>query len=124
MSLDGETNGRASALPFFVQVLADLLTDAELTRKSVHDLMWQALIPVGTFTYQIFGHELGQQHLLRGESRVCPACLREDFASQLNPEAMVGAYGRTLWAISAVRVFGRAATLVATFVATMVCSLC
>ena len=75
-----------------------------LSGVTVHDLMRQAFVPTGISTYQTCGHELGQQHLLRGESRVCPACLREDTASLLSPNAMVDAYGRSLWVIASARV--------------------
>lgn len=106
-----------------VPTIADLLMDAELTmagflkgepkvfRKvsdlsgvAVYDLMRQACVPIGPSRYQLLGHDLRKQHLLRGESRVCPACLRGDTSMQLTPEAMLTAYGRTLWVISSARV--------------------
>ena len=105
-----------------VPTISDLLMDAELTmarflkgdpkvfRKvsdlsgvPVCDLMRQACVPTGSSRYQLLGHDLGQKHLLRGESRVCPACLRGDTSMLLTPEAMLRAYGRTLWVISSAR---------------------
>lgn len=106
-----------------VPTIADLLMDAELSmaeflkgdpkvfRKisdlsgvAVCDLMRQACVPTGPSRYQLRSHELGKQHLLRGESRVCPACLRGDTSMQLTPEAIIKTYGRTLWLISSARV--------------------
>lgn len=106
-----------------VPTIADLLLDAELTMAEflkgdpkvfrklfelsgvpVCDLLRQACVPTGLSRYRLFGHDLGKQHLLRGESRVCPACLRSDFDMQLTPEAMAKTYGRTLWVISSARV--------------------
>lgn len=106
-----------------VPTIADLLMDAELNiagflkgdptvfRKvsdlsgvAACDLTRQACVPTGPSRYQLLGHDLGKQHLLRGESRVCPDCLRGDTSKQLTPEAMLRAYGRTLWLISSARV--------------------
>ena len=106
-----------------VPTIADLLLDAELTMAgflkgdpkvfskisdlsgvAVCDLMRQACVPTGLSRYQLLGHDLGKQHLLRGESRVCPACLRSDTSMQLTPGAMTKTYGRTLWLISSARV--------------------
>lgn len=106
-----------------VPTISDLLMDAELTMAgflkgdpkvfvmisdlsgvAVSDLMEQACVPKGLSRYQLRGHHLGKQHLLRGVSRVCPACLRSDTGMRITPEAIAMAYGRTLWVMAAARV--------------------
>lgn len=106
-----------------VPTVADLLLDAEVTMAqflkgerrafealeelsgvAADDLMQQAFILVEPHVYEIFGHRIGQQHLLRGESRICPACFRQDTRSQVTSDTMVLSYGRALWAIASARV--------------------
>ncbi|WP_162183569.1 TniQ family protein [Halocynthiibacter namhaensis] len=106
-----------------VPTVADLLLDAEVTMAqflkgerrafealeelsgvATDDLIQQAFILVEPHVYEIFGHRIGQQHLLRGESRICPACFRQDTRSQVASDAMVLSYGRALWAIASARV--------------------
>ena len=125
LQLDEATASFMSRLAFAngIPTITDFLMDAELTmagflkgdprvfRKvsdlsgvAVCDLLRQACVPNGSSRYHLLGHDLGKQHLLRGESRVCPACLRDDTGMQVTPEAMVMAYGRTLWMMASARV--------------------
>lgn len=90
-----------------VLTISELLMDAELTMAgflkgdpkvfakvsdlsgvAVGDLMKQACVPHGLSRYQLLGHDLGKQHLLRGVSRVCPACLRGDNDLQAHTDAV------------------------------------
>ena len=79
-------------------------TLAALGGVTLDKLMRQAFIPSGISTYRCMGQELGKQNLLRGRSRICPACFREDSGSDLTPHTVLAAYGRVLWALASARV--------------------
>lgn len=68
------------------------------------DLTQHAFIPTGISTYRCMGQDFGKQSLLRGRSRICPACLREDTGTELTPDTALAAYGRILWALASARV--------------------
>ncbi|WP_166415798.1 hypothetical protein [Cochlodiniinecator piscidefendens] len=91
-----------------VPIVADLVLDAEVTMAqflkgeckafealerisgvAADDLMQQAFMLVEPHVYETFGPRIGQQHLPRGESRICSACFRQDTRSQLTSDAMV-----------------------------------
>lgn len=77
---------------------------SDLSGVAVSDLMRQACVPHGSSRFELLGHDLGKQHLLRGESRICPACIRADTGMQVTPEAIAKAFGRTLWVMASARV--------------------
>lgn len=79
-------------------------TLAALGGLTLDDLTRQAFIPSGISTYRCMGQEFGKQNLLRGRSRICPACFREDTGSDLTPDTALEAYGRVLWALASARV--------------------
>jgi hypothetical protein len=79
-------------------------TLAALSGVSLDDLTRQAFIPTGISRYRCMGQELGMRNLLRGRSRICPACFREDTGSGLTPDTALEAYGRVLWALASARV--------------------
>ena len=47
---------------------------------------------------------LGERWLIRGQYRVCPACLRTDIGPDLSERAALNAYARMAWSIATVRV--------------------
>ena len=47
---------------------------------------------------------LGERWLIRGQYRVCPACLRADIGPDLSERAALNAYARMAWSIATVRV--------------------
>jgi hypothetical protein len=67
---------------------------------TLNDLSQHAFIPIGNSTYRCMGQELGKHNLLRGRSRICPACFRRDTGTELTPDTALGAYGRILWAFA------------------------
>ncbi|MEH6644292.1 TniQ family protein [Sulfitobacter sp.] len=79
-------------------------TLAALGGVTLDDLTQHAFIPTGISTYRCMGHELGMRNLLRGRSRICPACFREDKGPELTPDTALGAYGRILWSLASARV--------------------
>lgn len=106
-----------------IPTIADLLMDAELSMAeflkgdsktfdtlaalggvALDDLIRHAFIPTGISTYRCMGHEFGMRNLLRGRSRICPACFREDTGPQMTPDTALDAYGRILWTLSSARV--------------------
>lgn len=79
-------------------------TLAVLGGVTLDDLTQHAFIPTGISTYRCMGQELGMRNLLRGRSRICPACFREDAGPKLRPDTALAAYGRILWALASARV--------------------
>jgi hypothetical protein len=79
-------------------------TLAALGGVTLGDLTQQAFIPTGISTYRCMGQELGKKNLLRGRSRICPACFREDTGGELTHDTALAAYGRILWALASARV--------------------
>lgn len=77
---------------------------ADFGGVSTESLRWQAFVPSGISTYRIMGQEIGQQFLLRGQNRICPACFREDAGPEITPDTALKAYGRILWGLSSARV--------------------
>lgn len=71
---------------------------------AIDDLTQHAFIPTGVSTYRCMGQELGMHNLLRGRSRICPACFRGDTGAELTRNTAVAAYGRILWALASARV--------------------
>ncbi|WP_332938949.1 TniQ family protein [Celeribacter halophilus] len=53
---------------------------------------------------QLGDHLFQDQRLLRGQFRVCPACLRNDIGSDLTDKTALNAYARMTWSISCFRV--------------------
>ncbi|WP_074914405.1 TniQ family protein [Celeribacter halophilus] len=53
---------------------------------------------------QLGDHLFQDQRLLRGQFRVCPACLRNDIGSDLTDITALNAYARMTWSISCFRV--------------------
>ena len=99
--------------------IAELLMDAELSMAeflkgdqetiktlaalggvTFADLTRQAFVPLGVSTYRCMGQQFGMYNLLRGRSRICPACFRGDAGPKLTPDTMLRAYGRILWALA------------------------
>lgn len=79
-------------------------TLATLGGITCDDLTQHAFIPTGISTYRCMGQDFGKQSLLRGRSRICPGCLREDAGAELTPDTALAAYGRILWALASARV--------------------
>ena len=79
-------------------------TLAALGGVTLDNLTRQAFIPSGISAYRCMGQEFGKRNLLRGRSRICPACFREDSGSDLTPDTALEAYGRALWALASARV--------------------
>ncbi len=49
------------------------------------------------------GQPVAGQHLLRGQFRICPACLRQDIGSDLNSSTAFQAYARVVWSLIGVK---------------------
>jgi hypothetical protein len=109
----------ANGLPSIVELLMDaelsiaeflkgdqetIKTLAALGGVTFADLTRQAFVPSGVSTYRCMGQQFGMYNLLRGRSRICPACFRGDAGPKLTPDTMLRAYGRILWALASARV--------------------
>lgn len=55
-------------------------------------------------TSELLNLTFRERSLLRGQFRVCPACLRADIGPDLSEETALRAYARTVWSIMPVRV--------------------
>ncbi|AVW91380.1 TniQ family protein [Celeribacter baekdonensis] len=112
---------RARALG--VSGVFDLLLDLSLPRRGVLNGAADDIKKISeTFgvdfdraMHQTFQRENGQdvllggqvfqdQRLLRGQFRVCPACLREDIGAELTEKTALNAYARMAWSIGNFRV--------------------
>ena len=62
----------------------------------------QSFRAVTNHSFEIAGQKFGDNHLMRRQFRVCPACLRKDIGPALSRDTVPRAYARIAWSLTTV----------------------
>lgn len=90
------TDARLSLADFLKGDPSTLMELAALGDVPVPRLTHRAFILKGKSSFEIAGHEIGQQNLLRGIHRICPACFRAEMGRHITEQTLPNAYVRIL----------------------------